>query len=96
MTYVCPVCGYSGLELPAADFTICSSCGTEFELDDEIRTHDELRRAWLAAGAPWFSAAVRPPVGWREYRIEQLVAFTLSSVDDSRSEPTNEPYELVA
>lgn len=83
MNYVCPVCGYSQLEHPPVDFTICPSCGTEFELDDEIRTHDQLREAWLDAGAPWFSATVRPPASWQEYRGWQLMSHHGRDVDDN-------------
>ena len=85
--YVCPVCGYAALERPAADFTICPSCGTEFELDDEIKTHAELRKLWLESGAKWFSESIKPPAGWREYRIEQLVRFTLNTDDGVNDAP---------
>jgi len=96
MTYVCPVCGYSRLEEPPANFTICDSCGTEFELDDEVRTHDQLRRLWLQNGAQWFNPAVAAPRGWREYRIQQLVEFTLYGSDDSQSPPLRVTHRQLA
>jgi len=77
------VCGYSGLEHPPQDFTICPSCATEFELDDEVKTHEELRLDWLSAGAPWFDISVHPPAGWAEYRA-QLVAAALTGDATSR------------
>jgi hypothetical protein len=75
------VCGYSKLERPPADFTICPSCGTEFELDDEICSHEELRRVWLRCGAPWFSETEHPPHGWQKYRAEQLFTFAQEMTD---------------
>jgi hypothetical protein len=63
MTYVCPVCGYDRLRRPPADFLICACCGTEFGLDDDYQSVEELRHTWLAAGAPWWSATP-PPAGW--------------------------------
>jgi hypothetical protein len=64
MTHVCPVCGYDRLRRPPADFLICASCGTEFGLDDDDRSVEELRHDWLAAGAPWWSTTTPPPAGW--------------------------------
>jgi hypothetical protein len=69
-TYTCPVCGFPGLSEPpydaqgCASFEICPSCGTEFGYDDARRSHDDLRAAWLAAGAPWRSQAIRPRPDW--------------------------------
>lgn len=68
MKYVCPVCGYPELEEPPATFEICPCCGTEFGLDDADISHGELRRAWLLAGAPWFSQFTHAPAGWNPYR----------------------------
>jgi len=60
--YTCPVCFFDQLTEPARDYNICDCCGTEFGNDDEIRTHEELRRAWVDAGTPWFFGD--PPAGW--------------------------------
>ena len=46
--YICPVCGYDRLEEPPKNFSICPSCGTEFEFDDTFQTHAQLRAAWLS------------------------------------------------
>lgn len=53
--YLCPVCGYDKLPEPPAHWSICSCCGTEFELDDFAKSHAELRAEWIANGCPWFS-----------------------------------------
>jgi hypothetical protein len=72
----CPVCCYPDLDEPAYDelgcasFEICPCCGTEFGYDDSGASHEELRRRWLARGAPWFSRSRLPPPGWSA--VEQL------------------------
>jgi predicted RNA-binding Zn-ribbon protein involved in translation (DUF1610 family) len=79
---VCPVCGFTGLAEPAYDehrsasFEICPCCGTEFGNDDATRSHADLRAAWLAGGARWYSRAVAPPPDWRA--MDQLRAAGLS------------------
>jgi len=65
--FICPVCGFDGLNEPAHDnhgcgsFEICPSCGTEFGYDDSKRSHGELRQAWLNSGAKWNGRAATPP-----------------------------------
>jgi hypothetical protein len=72
----CPLCGYPGLDRPAYDeygcssFDICACCGVQFGYDDSRTPHLELRRRWLARGAPWHYARDPPPAGWSP--IEQL------------------------
>ena len=67
---LCPVCGYPNLETPPygdageASFEICPSCGTEFGLDDDELTHEELRQNWIHSGAKWYSRNVAPPLNW--------------------------------
>jgi hypothetical protein len=69
-TFCCPVCGFAGLSEPpydekgCASFDICPSCGTEFGYDDATKSHAELRRLWLAAGAPWKSQTTSQPPNW--------------------------------
>jgi hypothetical protein len=83
MEYTCPVCGFPNLAEPphddtgCASFETCPACGTEFGYDDATKSHAELRRVWLAAGAPWFSESVAPPRGWSA--VEQLRAAGLDS-----------------
>jgi hypothetical protein len=76
--HTCPVCGYPDLfERPWSDGSpsdeICPCCGTQFGYDDALgadhidarqRIYRELRRAWVAAGSPWFSVSRRPPPRW--------------------------------
>jgi hypothetical protein len=67
--FICPVCGYSGLIEPPysnqePSFEICPSCGTEFGLDDDDRSFDQLRDAWIASGSKWWSSHQAPPQGW--------------------------------
>jgi len=67
MMYNCPVCGYDRLTDPPRDFTICPSCGTEFEYDDALATHAELRAKWLRNGAQWWSPVDPCPDNWDPY-----------------------------
>jgi len=83
VAHTCPVCGFGGLTSPAYDnahcasFEICPSCGTEFGYHDASKSHAQLRRAWIAAGACWSSRAVAPPVDWNG--IVQLKAAGFDS-----------------
>lgn len=65
MNYDCPVCFFDQLPYPPEDYHICLCCGTEFGNDDEERTLEELRSAWIANGAQWFYD--RPPVDWNPW-----------------------------
>lgn len=85
MRYTCPVCGYPGLAEPPRNYSICPSCGTEFENDDYDRTYAQLRAAWLAKGAPWFSRATPRPVGWTA--LAQLLKAGLIVVTMGDSDP---------
>ena len=53
----CPVCAYPDMPYPPRDYNICPCCGTEFGNDDAIRSHEELRAAWVGQGATWFFGA---------------------------------------
>jgi hypothetical protein len=63
--FTCPVCYYDRLEDPPADYNICECCGTEFGLDDDGRSWEELRAEWLGSGARWFFE--QPPPFWNPY-----------------------------
>lgn len=53
-TYICPVC-FDEMIFPPEGYNICCQCGTEFELDDEYSTYEELRAKWIAGGRKyWF------------------------------------------
>ena len=72
--YTCPVCGFDRLEDPPNNYTICPSCGTEFEYDDVRMTRAELRRAWVEGGYKWWSELERPPARWNpERQLEELI-----------------------
>jgi hypothetical protein len=81
MPFTCPVCGYDQLRRPPAEFLICSSCGTEFGLDDSdpysppAAVYERLREAWIGRGMPWFSQATPQPADWDPYA--QLLAADL-------------------
>ncbi len=62
MMYTCPVCFFNQLEEPPRPYNICDCCGTEFGVDDEELSHEELRAQWVASGANWFFKL--PPIGW--------------------------------
>src|SRR5258706_4290870 len=75
--YVCPVCGYPGLqELPwqreSPSDEICPSCGTHFGYDDAVggdkdarpAVYARLRGTWKGAGCQWSSPGADPPPGW--------------------------------
>ena len=69
-SYICPVCGFTGLTVPPYDeldcpsYEICPCCGTEFGYDDASLTHAELRKRWIQDGMKWYSRHSGPPRGW--------------------------------
>jgi len=73
--YMCPVCYYGQMQYPAADYNICPCCGTEFENDDDDRTHAELREAWVENGAKWFFR--QPPATWNPWQQLAEAGFKL-------------------
>ena len=72
MTYMCPVCGYPGLQEPprgeatGGSYEICPSCGFQFGVsDDDLGISDgQWRQDWIAAGMPWRSIGVDQPPDW--------------------------------
>jgi len=76
--FSCPVCGFPSLEEPHVDptgsptYSICPCCGVHFGADDVDKTHLELRREWIAAGAQWWSQNERAPADWDAH--QQLAA----------------------
>jgi hypothetical protein len=74
---ICPVCGY-GMEVPPSDYSICSSCGTEF---DPLMTKDsyaDLKKSWIANGPTWWSTFNDKPKDWNPW--EQLKALELNAI----------------
>lgn len=81
VTYMCPVCGYAGLDQPAysgtvASHELCPSCGFEFSGAMDPRRFEDWRAEWVSAGMKWRAAAAgRPaPVDWNP--TKQLAALT--------------------
>jgi hypothetical protein len=70
VVFTCPVCGFPELAEPHLDptgsptYSICPCCGVQFGADDLEQTHAELRAAWLAEGAEWWSQNQPKPEGW--------------------------------
>jgi len=64
---ICPICGYNRLEFPPENYTICACCGTEFDYDDRVLTHEQLTREWVRRGFPWFDQGEPKPEGWNPY-----------------------------
>jgi hypothetical protein len=66
--FMCPVCGFPGLDEPAYDdtgcasFTICPCCWIEFGYEDSGRSFAELRSEWIKSGKQWKYG--NPPAGW--------------------------------
>lgn len=71
--FTCPVCYYDNMPDPPEDYNICPSCGTEFENDDAVASHAELRNRWITGGARWFFR--QPPVGWNAWEQLQKASF---------------------
>jgi len=61
------------MDHPPHSFHICPCCGTEFELDDDEVSHEELRALWVNLGCLWFSRATSAPNNWNPQ--EQLKRF---------------------
>lgn len=74
--FMCPVCGYFGLDEPAYDknglwsFEICICCGVQYGYTDCNTSHAELRARWIANGMKWHSRVFAPPENWDP--VEQL------------------------
>jgi hypothetical protein len=59
------------MQEPPANYNICECCGTEFGVDDDLRSRAELRAIWMAGGAQWFFR--NPPVNWNPW-VQLMVA----------------------
>lgn len=89
--FICPVCGFVDRASPpyggpfgpwSQEF--CPSCGTQFDYDDCGRTHSELREAWVAHGAKWWSSRPQPE---HFNGIEQLRAAGFFPEPDDGDDP---------
>lgn len=84
---------------PAVPYKICPCCGTEFGVDDRLRSLFELREAWIGEGMPWFDDVTSPPIGWNPALqllggkhaaelIKQVAESTVSQVEPLKLEGT--------
>lgn len=77
--YICPVCGYDGLEFePNNSYEICSCCGyefgtldyegkdvgAEFDYKETMNFFSYVRNIWLGNGAEWYSNINQKPQNW--------------------------------
>lgn len=73
MSHTCLVCAYPKLKSPprspsgGGSYEICPACGYQYGVDDDDRgiTPAEWRQRWVAGGAVWSSASIKPPAGWK-------------------------------
>lgn len=98
--YLCPVCGFKELTEPPEDFSVCPSCGTEFDYHDVGVSHEELRSLWIEEGARWFSPVRLAPQGWDPYvqllRVGFISPYATLSVDSQTCDVVRvEPSPLV-
>jgi len=89
--YVCPVCGYPGLEDPprtpgcGGSYEICPSCGFEYGYTDEDQgySYEDWRIRWIQRGMPWDSDGIQPrPIGWDP--AKQLADLLASNGNDDK------------
>ena len=92
MKHECPVCAYRNMPDAPQDYEICPCCGTEFGMDDVERTHEELRKEWMAKGARWFSDESQAPRGWNA--MDQLIEAELLPYEAQPSESYSVPPTL--
>ena len=70
--YVCPICGYDGLDEPAygkhnePSYNICPCCCFEFGVDDSSdyqsleKDFNDYREKWIKEGCEWFETDQKP------------------------------------
>lgn len=87
--YMCPVCGYSGLqETPYntyghGSYEICVCCGFQFGYDDfpdKEQGFDNWRKKWRKDGYPWFSKRTPPPLNWNPVEQGCVDPFSIGSL----------------
>ena len=84
--YLCPVCGYGMADRPA-NYNICPSCGTEFGVNDQDATIEELRSEWIKTGPNWWSENERPE-NWNPYeQLANLISATSANNSFAKGEP---------
>lgn len=71
MNYTCPVCGYPNLDDAPVNHEICRCCGTQFGYDDCQRSHEDIRKEWIANGAGWFLKGYEPSEWSAEMQLKE-------------------------
>lgn len=93
MSYICPVCGYSGLkeeprnEATGGSFEICPSCGIQFGYSDEAGgdaqarevVYEKWREKWILDGMRWHATNITPPADWNPEKHTEKGAGALNS-----------------
>jgi hypothetical protein len=64
--YPCPICWYMNSQ-PCENYNMCPSCGTEFGVNDQNATIDELRTSWIKTGPKWWSKSDPEPMNWNPW-----------------------------
>jgi hypothetical protein len=72
MSFVCPVCGYPGLEEEprsaegGGSYEICPCCSFQFGVTDEDLgfSFEDWRQRWKREGMRWDKGDSEPPPGW--------------------------------
>jgi hypothetical protein len=77
MNYRCRVCGYGSMPDPPERHNICPCCGTEYGVDDDEYSYEELRDDWLLRGGHWFSTleGYLPPPNWSPWDQLDLAGY---------------------
>ncbi len=94
MKYQCPVCGYPDLDDEPVNHEICRCCGTQFGYDDYLRSHEELRREWVANGANWFLAGYEPQ-GWDPYDQLYNAFLEIEETSGTKTNTASSVYQQV-
>jgi len=76
------------MEAPPKDYRICSSCGTEFGVNDANASIAELRDAWIRTGPKWWSNTDPQPVNWDPIRQMENAGIVV------KRPPASEPLSV--
>ena len=81
----CPVC-YFMADTLIQPYDICSRCGTEFGYDDDLKSHEQLRREWINNGCKTFINLLDPLEMLGSGRPKVLEDTNWSSIWQSRKD----------
>lgn len=95
--YLCPCCAYPALPVPHVLCVRCSCCGVDYHeerSDAAFLGYEPTRDRWIAAGAPFFNAAVKPQ-GWSALRQLERAGLELNAVERAALAPSRPALTLV-